>query len=256
MKVEKSIVDPVIDFLMPLPAIDPDTVPDPVKLNFNEIVDNTITTEQVIITITKGVITEIGTVGMAVVLDATQNQVIEIDPVGDDNCIANIDACADTGFTITINVNFVKLQDGMVILSTGGEREDSNGISMVYEFGQFHVTISTVTFTWKVSFNVIKLNIWAKFDITWDATSGVGVYINDNFIIRNAIASKREKTIMTTIKSKLRIGQASVEVPGLKPCHMKVDFIRMFKVTREILIKSNTIEAGKNKFNMCLTIIV
>lgn len=113
-------------------------------------------------------------------------------------CFGNIGLCFQ-GLTIQIIVKFNQLDEGTVVLSSGGSNLLGTGMAIIYQFGRLQFAVSNSNYSWftSVGRDKIPLNIYLKLIFSWSPKEGIQVVI-DNHVVAASTTSILHPTVSTT----------------------------------------------------------
>lgn len=115
-----------------------------------------------------------------------------------DLCFGNIGLCFK-GLTIQIIVKFRQLEEGTVVLSSGGSNILGTGMEVIYQFGRLQFAVTNAANSWfaSVGRDKIPLDTYLKIIFSWSPTEGVKVVI-DNHVVATSVTSIPHPSVTTT----------------------------------------------------------
>ena len=72
---------------------------------------------------------------------------------------------------------------------------------LVYSLGRYHMTVTTKTHMWHVSFARFEIDAWTRLDVSWQVEEGLTVCVNGNFVARSFDVVKRTTEVTVTVKN-------------------------------------------------------
>ncbi|XP_012936923.1 uncharacterized protein LOC101852371, partial [Aplysia californica] len=160
------------------------------------------------------------------------DQFLEI-PHLKDTCITNPAKCNE-GLTIEIDVKLLELAEETIIFTSGGERPDEPGVTLLYRYGYIHVIVSTGSQSWYVSVSRQKIwtNQFCKILVSWSVKTRLQIFVN-NVLVGVSESPVPHKEITTSIQDSLIIGGGNTR------CVIKE--VHIWLVHVEILVETNII---------------
>ena len=238
------LVDPVIDLSVPIPSFNPSSIIHHILTwDLNLVVNGQLAVSGLLARLPDNPVSVDGPTCPGIVLDG-ETEHIEVTPTGDDHCLSDIMNSQESGFTLSVELRIDAYVDNMVVFSTGGEHEDSTGVSIIYALGEFQLIVSDNDMTWRTSFPTFDLGIWTNLDITWDATDGVAVHRDGRFQVRRSRWLRRAAAIVPVVHFPMFFGRSVVEDATLQRAPMAVGRLQTFCTKRVDVIGAGLIKAG------------
>ena len=101
-------------------------------------------------------------------------------------CTEDISQCKN-GITISLRLRFTRLYDNTYVFSNGGYSSTTDGVSMLYRFGQLHVFARLRNKHWYVSHRVPNLvGRWTIIYVSWQETKGLSLYVDKRLAVETA----------------------------------------------------------------------
>ena len=149
------------------------------------------------------------------------------------------------GVTYSYRVKFTaSLTENSYVFSTGGERDDKQGVAVVYVFGRLRYIMTTKTKAWYVSTAAVSVNFWNKVEVSWSETKGLYVYYNDKLVASTTEFVKREGTI-TTGTDLVVAGSSDTNVTDDETfASFEISDIDMFEATRDTVVAAALVKEG------------
>ena len=184
---------------------------------------------------------------MAIVLNGQNDQYAKV-KYEEENCVIDIEKCAESGITFGFRFKLTRLRANTVIISSGGERDDSHGIAIIYVYGGLQVTVSSQTTMWSVFIkNVMSINKFLKLDISWKVADGLSCYMDGMLVARQPVGISRVKKISSLgLQSILYIGRPTVfEGTDYKAAAMWFESFYIYTASFETLVRAGVQVSGK-----------
>ncbi len=117
---------------------------------------------------------------------------------------------------------------------------------VVYSLGSYHVTVTTRTHAWHVSFPRFPLGAFARLELSWQAEEGVAVFLNGALVARSIEARARgAAAIGGAAAGKIVVGR-SVEVAArFGAATIVVEDVRIFQATIEACESAGLVRLGE-----------
>lgn len=147
-----------------------------------------------------------------------------------EGCLGNLSLCP-SGVTIQFSLKFVTLTDNTIIISNGGEREDSAGFALYYLNHQIVLMVSTQEREWTVSLPFNKLDEFIDFEFSWSWSAGLTLSVDDTVVKSN---TWRAKVVTKLIQYSMTIGR-SVDMTQTLHANVVWGGWNIFLATREVL---------------------
>ena len=141
------------------------------------------------------------------------------------------------GVTVSFRMRVSFIEEGKFIFSSGGERSDSYGMALVYQYGAYQAIVSTKTKQWQLSLTreQIKVNRWQKVEFSYSETLGVSVYINRILVAWTNKYIERDDDVTVRV-SNIFIGRSSevtTDVSVSSNSSVLVQGIQFFDIDRQ-----------------------
>lgn len=184
-----------------------------------------------------------GRIGKALFLNGkAQFMEIKKDNMG---CLAHVGRC-QSGFTLSMDINFITIQDGMYVFSSGVNESSSSGITCRVLHSEFEVTVSTATKIWSGTFPVTKVQTyrWTKFQYSWSVTEGLYVYLNnDHAPVVKVTQPTAHKPTATYQSGNLIFGSSSLKTTStIVYGHYLIENVKTWSISKTSLVKAGVID--------------
>ncbi|XP_064599655.1 uncharacterized protein LOC135466195 isoform X2 [Liolophura sinensis] len=214
-----------------------------VTLTFQQIVDTVLVTPAYNLSLHGHPKLVDGRIGKALFLNG-QAQFMEIkkENIG---CLANVGRC-QSGFTLSMDINFITIEEGMYVFSSGGEESNSSGITCRVHNSEFEVTVSTAIKIWTGTFPVTKVQThrWTKFEYSWSVMEGLYVYLNSDHAPVVKVTQPTALQPKPTYQSgSLVFGSSSLKTTSTVVYgHYIIENVKTWSVSRTTLVQSGVID--------------
>ena len=173
-------------------------------------------------------------------------QFLELDVIKD-TCLADLSRCKK-GFTIILPIKFRRFRENMYFLSSGGEKRNTQGLSVVYRYGRLWFQFTTATKAWYAYVDEkLEVNKWYRFEVTFTESKGVAIYYAGNLV--KTVTRTVNRTSTPTQSRKVFIGRASSDQCTQEFADVRLKRVQMCEATRERLLELG-IATGR-KFVTC-----
>ena len=236
----------MINYLDPIPEVDPDTIPDPIRIIIDELTPGeTTTVGSVTVELTEDITIVTGSTGPA--LDIRDGEFVKINSE-EPEWFTNIESATE-GFTFIFNLQFTRLDNNILLFTSGGHEPDSTGVALAYAYGLFQLTARTTTKEWTITFEEgIETYDDNKIEITFDMDTGIAIQNNGRFIARSSEARRVTTEISSTIETTLVFGGTGEEESEWNPANIIISSFESYRRSSLTLIGAGLLDPGKNSF--------
>lgn len=168
------------------------------------------------------------------------NEYVEFNNHTNSGCINDLIGC-QTGFTIKIAVNLIKLdhQYKTVILSNGNQFMNGTGLALYFYHGHLYGYVSTNK-TWKIDVDYkVEVNKWHTYQMSWSVSHGLTIMIDGHQV---ATATHATANSFTTVQHHtLTIGKLH---STSYTTSMKITGLTIWQATHQVLIQQGLLTTG------------
>lgn len=151
------------------------------------------------------------------------------------SCLVNIDGCS-SGFTVSLNANFLKILDNTFIISSGGNIPDTKGFALYYRQHKLYCSVTTSSKTWTLQIPfVLTTNVWKNFEFSWSKTLGLELYIDHVF--KASVTQSVPATATQTKQIAIGYGHQSQSVS----IDMKIEGLKTYDLSRSQLVREGIV---------------
>ncbi|XP_059165094.1 mucin-2-like [Physella acuta] len=155
-------------------------------------------------------------------------------PVSNDSCLTNPSACTQ-GLTIHVTIKVVSIVENSIIFTSGGDKPDQPGVTMVYRFGMIHIVVSTTNQSWYLSVPRDTINWSLEFVsvyVSWSLDTSLKLVIN-NVLVAETTTSINHVTSVSVTNSLIFGGSHA---------HSIISSIKIWLVHILILVNNNIVD--------------
>jgi hypothetical protein len=115
---------------------------------------------------------------------------------------------------------------------------------VVYSLGSYHVTVTTRTHAWHVSFPRFPLAAFARLELSWQAEEGVAVFLNGALVARS-IEARARASIGGAAAGKIVVGRSVDFAARFGAATIVVEDVRIFQATIEACESAGLVRLGE-----------